>query len=100
MDPSWGTWEAFRGHFGRLGTLFLDGSGTCSGPRARRCGWGIAWLVEERLGEKPKCEGWFFGSLGDEKHTVAKAELEALIKALELIGAYCRQWLQVDHLVG
>ena len=60
--------------------LYIDGSGDSNDVRRRRCGWGVAWLDG-----CCKFAGGMFGRLGDEKHTVAKAELAALLKTLELL---------------
>ena len=71
----------------QMRTVFLDGSGTTSDTRLRRCGWGVAWLTGDSFNRQaPRLEGGIFGSLGSERHTVAKAELEALLRALEFLG--------------
>ena len=42
--------------------IFLDGSGTSSDIRLRRCGWGVAWLKDEEEGSgKPEFAAGYFG---------------------------------------
>jgi ribonuclease HI len=57
---------------------FTDGSGDSNDVRTRRCGWGYAWLDSH-----DNSRGGAFGCLGEEKHTVAKAELQAVIALLK-----------------
>ena len=64
--------------------IYIDGSGDSADPGVRRCGWGVAWLGHD--GDDWMFVGGFFGNLGDEKHTVAKAEVEALLQALRRRG--------------
>ncbi len=64
--------------------VYVDGSGFHSDPRLRRCGWGVAWLNQQGP-QVNKFRGGRFGGLGDEIHSVAKAELEALIVALRTV---------------
>ncbi len=63
---------------------FVDGSGLHPDPRIRRCGWGVSWLNQGGH-SKGLFRGGCFGSIGSEVHSVAKAELEALIRALRHI---------------
>ncbi len=65
--------------------VYVDGSGSRPDVRLRRCGWGVAWLKQSGPDEG-SFSGGMFGSIGDEKHTVAKAELEALIRALRHVA--------------
>ncbi len=74
------TWETL----GSAILAFIDGSGTHPDPRIRRCGWGVAWLHQTSL-QAGSFKGGLFGSFGEEAHTVAKAELEALLRALSHI---------------
>ena len=58
----------------------MDGSGDVNDPRLRRCGWAFCSLVWVQ-GEY-QLEGVFFPHLGAERHTVARAELRALIEVV------------------
>jgi hypothetical protein len=82
MRPSWaGTTEHIRGEGEEA---FIDGSGCGNNPRLRRCGWGVAWLRKQGNDDHHGVEGGIYGNIGDEKRTVAKSELEALVRLLDI----------------
>ena len=64
--------------------VYVDGSGTTADRRTRRCGWSVAWLGQDVQGQL-SFSGGFFGGLGNEAHTVFRAELVAFLMALELV---------------
>ena len=77
--------------------VYLDGSGDSSDPRMRRCGWGVAWLSSD--GDVHSFCGGMCGNLGNERHTVAKAELEALVQVLRrrIPGEYMKVWTDCKY---
>ena len=62
------------------GEVFVDGSGSHSDCRLRRCGWGVATISDE--GEGYKWETGWFGAVGGEQ-TVPRAELTAALQAIK-----------------
>jgi ribonuclease HI len=71
---------------GCIREVYVDGSGTHADPRLRRCGWGIAWLNSNEGSRARRFGGSMCGGLGNVKHAVPKAELEAVIQAVERIN--------------
>ena len=72
--------EAIGGGVPEWSVLHLDGSGTSSDPRLRRCGWAIAYVSTQA---PYTFRGGWIGTLGiDDRQSVARAELTALVKAV------------------
>eukprot|EP00969_Alexandrium_andersonii_P118298 5231967-Alexandrium_andersonii.AAC.1 len=61
-----------------------DGPGSSSDPTHRRCGWGVASLLGA---VPPTFGGGWFGGLGDEPRSAARADLLGMLKALQLSQA-------------